>query len=184
MSTTVQSDSGFFNDEKKISKKTSSNTYSKDDTGGSGDDSGKSSDDIRSEDSGEDSDVDGFANFVKRFIEVDNEIVELKEGIYKQIRTSLRDKGIEKRKLALIIADIMKNKGIDAIEPKISGKVVGRITFVEHKRTRPTMQALNKTIQENIFNGKEEDYKKFIEDAIGNSEPATPTIRRTRPKTQ
>ena len=76
----------------------------------------------------------------------------------------------------------MVDKGIEALEPKIDGRVVGRITCVDKKRRKPTVKAIYTTLLENVFENNDTKYNAFMEFALKKCDATAPTIRRTRPK--
>lgn len=118
--------------------------------------------------------------FVKQYIEIDDEIFNLKKNI-KPVTDKIKTLSVKKRQLATIVAKMMKLNEIDSLNPKSQDGKETRITQITTKRSKPTMAAMEAVLLE-LFKGNKEKLKKLQNKALTKCKAPVPSLRRTRYK--
>jgi hypothetical protein len=123
--------------------------------------------------------VQRLQNLVRRFVEIDDEIRELKE-VVRPTQQRIRELGVQRREISVVVATIMGANSIDRLNPNIDGAPVGSISRVQSKRYRPTVAALETTLLEEVYQGNREALEALRKRALLRCDPPKPSLRRSR----
>ena len=134
-----------------------------------------------SEDEVDTAELEKLKPFLKGFLEVDDEIKELKLEI-KPINDRLKELNLKKKQLSKLIATIMAKLNIYNVSPRShDGTEIANIARVETQRSKPTLKALNEALQVH-FKGKTDELDKINELAMSQCNEKKQTVRRLKKK--
>lgn len=123
--------------------------------------------------------VEQLQNLLRRFVEIDDEIRELKEAV-RPTTQRIRELGVQRRQISSVVATIMRDHSIDRLNPTIGGAPVGCISRVQGRRSRPTVAALEKTLLDEVYQGNKEALDALRKRALLRCDPPKPSLRRSR----